>query len=193
MADAYTERRRRDINPNFHAVLRHSGRTLPKTRPKTPPTADLGVGLCQNRPKTGPKPCQMAAKRRFESVFWGTIRNFCQSPGVAGGIAPAGTPPAARNGRGGPRVLRSRGGGPRAWGVRRLGAHAVRGGGRMRAAVGRGGNPAWRWPGRCVWYRFTPDAPCARLRRAGARSGAGLNLMRTAAGTWAGGGSGLGS
>ena len=47
VADAYTERRRRDINPNFHAVLRHSGRTLPKTRPKTPPTADLGVRLCQ--------------------------------------------------------------------------------------------------------------------------------------------------
>ena len=58
VADAYTERRRRDINPNFHAVLHHSGRTLPKTRPKTPLTADLGVGLCpkpaQNRPKTMP-------------------------------------------------------------------------------------------------------------------------------------------
>ena len=47
MADAHTERRRRGISARFQAVLRHSGRTLPKTRPKTPPTADLGVGLCQ--------------------------------------------------------------------------------------------------------------------------------------------------
>ena len=37
-------------------------------------------------PKTGPKPCHTTIKCRFESVFWGTIRNFCQSAGVAGGI-----------------------------------------------------------------------------------------------------------
>ena len=44
------------------------------------------------------------------------------------------------------------------------------------AGRGRSGRRSGAAAARRGVYRFTPDAPCARLRRAGARSGAGLRL-----------------